>query len=196
MSVASYILRCDDIAEHMDLEKWQAVFAVCDKYDIKPLVAVIPKLEDDQLLGYNKVSEFWEMVNLWKSKGYEIGLHGLNHKYASTKRGLITPRPKSEFSGLSLKDQSKKIEESLSIFKTNGIQPNIFIAPGHSFDNDTIKALKLNGINIISDGFFRKATYYKNINWIPQQLWKGEKKELFSFWLVILTVGRVSKSKK
>lgn len=177
MSKAKFILRCDDVSEHMNLEKWVKVFSLCDKFNVKPILAVIPDVKDPELLRLERVTGFWDRVVLWKSQGYEIALHGLSHLYSSNSRGLITPRPKSEFSGLDLKEQIVKIEMAISIFRLNGLDPKVFIAPGHSFDNTTLEALKLNGINVISDGFFRVPIFYRGLNWIPQQLWKGETKK-------------------
>ena len=48
--------------------------------------------------------------------------------------------------------------------------------------------------NIVS--FASERELFKNASEDKTKFVKGEKKELFSFWLVILTVGRVAKSKK
>lgn len=53
----------------------------------------------------------------------------------------------------------------------------MFIAPAHSFDINTIKALNLLKIEQISDGFFKNPIIKMGIKWIPQQLWKPKKKK-------------------
>ena len=183
LSKAKYILRCDDAAEHMNIEMWERVMSLCDKYDVKPLIGVIPNVQDEDLLQYDRISKFWNKVREWNLKGYEIAIHGYSHVYSSRKSGLITQRRKSEFSGLSFKEQNDKIRKSLRIFRKQGLKPSIFIAPGHNFDSTTIKVLIDNDIQTISDGFFRIPSLYKGINWIPQQLWKGVKKD-YGVWTI------------
>lgn len=41
--MGKYILRLDDAAERMDIVKWNRMEVLLDKYNIKPLVGVIPK---------------------------------------------------------------------------------------------------------------------------------------------------------
>ena len=65
MSKAQFILRCDDVAEHMNLKKWTKVFSLCDKFHIKPLVAVIPNVQDPELLRLERVVDFWDKVIIW-----------------------------------------------------------------------------------------------------------------------------------
>lgn len=173
--MAKYLLRLDDGAHFMAIDKWARILNLCDEFNVKPLIAVIPNVKDPDLLKYGKISGFWNLVKEWQNKGYYIGLHGYNHMYNSSDKGMITPRPKSEFSGLTKKEQKAKILLGLKKFKEEDISVNIFVAPGHSFDIVTIKALIECGIEYLYDGFFIDPMKYKGINWIPQQLWKGKK---------------------
>jgi predicted deacetylase len=173
--MAKYLLRLDDASHHMNMGSWLTVLTLCDKYNIKPVIAVIPFVEDPELLKYGKIENFWDLAREWQTKNYSIGLHGYNHKYESKCKGLITPRNKSEFSGLSESDQKRKILLGLEKFKQEGIKTILFIAPGHSFDLTTIKVLIDCGIEYIYDGFFRDSIKYLGIKWIPQQLWVGKK---------------------
>jgi predicted deacetylase len=173
--MAKYLLRLDDAAHHMNLDNWTIILNLCDKYNLKPVIAVIPDVKDLDLLQYQKVDNLWDIIRMWQNKGYTIGLHGFNHKYDSTRCGLINPRPKSEFSGLNESEQKIKVLSGLNIFKREKILTNLFIAPGHSFDLVTIKVLIDCGVEYIYDGFFRDPVQYLGIKWIPQQLWKGKK---------------------
>jgi len=78
----------------------------------------------------------------------------------------------SEFSGLPFVEQQRKIAAGIEILIGNGVHPQAWIAPGHSFDKITLSALSVTGITIISDGFSR-LPWRDNFGhlWIPQQLW-------------------------
>ena len=45
-----YIVRLDDACPTMDRKKWNRFFDILDKYNIKPIVAVIPNNEDKNML--------------------------------------------------------------------------------------------------------------------------------------------------
>ena len=75
------LIRMDDIAENMNwtlMDKCELLF---DKYEIKPLLGVIPINQDPELLQFPKNSSFWEKVKDWKNKGWEVTMHGCNHLY-------------------------------------------------------------------------------------------------------------------
>jgi len=58
------------------------------------------------------------------------------------------------------------------------VEARIWIAPSHTFDFNTLEALKREtSINIISDGVSTKPFNYKGFFWIPQQLWQPTIKE-------------------
>ena len=75
------LIRLDDIAENMNwnlMEKSELLF---EKYQIKPILGVIPNNKDNDLLSYPKRDNFWEQVRKWKNKGWEISMHGFTHVY-------------------------------------------------------------------------------------------------------------------
>lgn len=189
--MAKYILRLDDAASNMNLENWVRILNICDNFNIKPIIAVVPKLEDPKLLKYPNIKNYWETLQKWQKQGYTIAIHGYNHLYSEKKQGLVNPRKKSEFSGLSFAEQKEKIQKSIEVFNSHNIHPKIFIAPGHNFDKTTIKALIAENIKYISDGFFLNPIKYLDIHWIPQQLSKGEKK-LFGTYTICLHPNTMS----
>lgn len=92
--------------------------------------------------------------------------------YINNEAGINKITPHSEFVGLSLDAQTKRIEHGITIFKENGIKhPDVFVAPSHSLDLNTLEALKFNHISIVSDGLYRHPYMYKGLKWIPSQLW-------------------------
>jgi len=172
-----YIIRLDDACPTMDMEKWQLFEDMFDKYDIKPIMAVIPNNNDPKQKINKFDNDFWNKVRDWQKKGWHIALHGYDHVYISNHSGLVPFNNKSEFAGLSYQKQSEKIKKGIEIFKKEGIETNIWVAPSHTFDENTLKALKEHTtIKIISDGIalfpFKRFRFF----WIPQQLWKYKNK--------------------
>ena len=75
------LIRMDDISENMNWSLMDKCEKLFDKYNIKPLLGIIPINKDPELLKYPHNSKFWERVNDWQDKGWEITMHGLNHLY-------------------------------------------------------------------------------------------------------------------
>tara|TARA_Y100001958_G_C21207685_1_gene533635 strand:+ start:455 stop:1228 length:774 start_codon:yes stop_codon:yes gene_type:complete len=171
---AKYIFRLDDATAYINIEKWRKIEKIFDEFSIFPIVAVVPNNKDSELKYSNYNSSFWNLVRHWEEKGWSIAMHGFEHLYHKTNRNkLIIPYyNKSEFAGLSLSEQSKKISKSIKIFKKNRVLPSLFVAPGHSFDNLTLQALsKETDIKIISDGIALKPYFRNSFYFIPQQIW-------------------------
>jgi len=168
-----YIVRLDDACSTMDRVKWQKIEDILDKYNIQPIVAVIPNNNDPKQKKDKIDTNFWDKVRKWQNKGWHIALHGYNHVYISNNSGLVPFNKKSEFAGLSFEEQSTKIKKGIEIFKQEGIETNIWVAPSHTFDENTLKALaKLTSINIVSDGIALYPFKRYGMNWIPQQVWR------------------------
>lgn len=168
-----YIIRIDDACPTMDREKWLLFEQMFDRLDIKPIVAVIPDNNDSKQVLSPDTGGFWETVNRWKEKGWEIALHGYDHVYTTREKGLVPLNQKSEFAGLPLEKQEEKIRAGIEIFRNHGLTPRVWVAPSHTFDMNTLYALKKNtSINIISDGIsFRPFRRY-GFTWLPVQLWR------------------------
>ena len=179
----NYIIRLDDACPTMDREKWLRVEKLLDKYKIKPIVAVIPSNEDPLLMLNTEDSNFWEGTILdWKRKSWDIALHGFNHLYITKEAGLVPKNKDSEFAGVSLMRQEEKIKKGVAIFNKYGIEPKIWVAPSHSFDENTLLALKKHSkIDMISDGVSLSPYRYLGFKWIPQQLSNFQKKR-YGVW--------------
>lgn len=167
-----YIIRLDDACEHMDLCKWQRMEQLLDKYGIKPIVSIIPCCQDESLTSkYSFNTDFWNLAMEWQAKGWTIGLHGFNHVYLNfNAKGLNPINSFSEFVDLSLSDQEEKIRLGIVALKSHGINPVVFVAPGHSFDENTLLALKKQSdIRVVSDTIAYDKYIYKEFVFIPQQ---------------------------
>ena len=168
------LLRFDDIAENMNwrlLNKCEKLF---DEYKIKPVLGVIPNNMDEELLSFPRKEDFWQKVRLWKSKGWEISMHGFNHLYDmdTNKNDLFKYGGKSEFFGHSKQRQKEKLEAGLGIFKKNGVKIRSFFAPNHTYDYNTLKALDKSGIRIVIDGYGLFPYSKFNLFFIPQLFYK------------------------
>jgi len=186
--LAKYIFRLDDATEYSDINKWNKIENIFDEFNIKPIVAVTPDNKDPELFFTNQNPDFWNKVREWKNKDWTIAMHGYQHLFHPIKRSeLIIPfYDRSEFGGLSVDEQRSKIRRSLDIFKENDIEPSAWVAPAHSFDQNTLKALKLEtDIKIVSDGIALLPYNESDFNFIPQQLWHVQKK-LFGLWTICL----------
>ena len=165
-----YLFRLDDAAENMNLKNWNRIEKIFDKYNIKPLVGVIPHNQDSEILKYDKVDDFWSKVKKWDEKGWIICMHGYNHVYISDDGGINPINKRSEFAGVKYEIQEDKIRKANEIFLRNNIHPKVFFAPSHTFDLNTLKALKENTeINIISDTIANDVYYENDFYFIPQQ---------------------------
>ena len=165
-----YIIRLDDACEKMDVEKWGQMEELLDKYNIKPLVGLIPHCEDKAMDKYPVDNSFWEKVQKWIEKGWIIALHGYNHVYSTQCGGLNPVNKRSEFAGEPFDVQKNKIKAGIMIFREHGIDPQVFFAPSHTFDENTIIALKEeSNIRIISDTIATKPYSKYNMTFVPQQ---------------------------
>ena len=166
-----YIMRLDDASDYMDVEKWDRMKVLLDKYGVKPVFGIIPDNQDETLVGvYEKDEKFWEKIHQWMEEGWVPALHGYEHRYVTEDGGINPVNARSEFAGLSYDMQAVKIEKGYEILKSHGIIPEIFFAPSHTFDENTLKALKeKTSIRVISDTIANDV-YKKGDFWfIPQQ---------------------------
>lgn len=168
--MSKYIMRLDDAAEKMDIEKWNRMEQLLDKYSIKPLVGVIPICKDPMMDKYETDNSFWDKVHRWMDKGWTIALHGYEHVYCTEDGGINPVNQRSEFAGLPLEEQQRKIREGVNVFRDHGIEPEVFFAPSHTFDENTIKAIKEeSNIRIISDTVANKPYSKYGMTFVPQQ---------------------------
>jgi predicted deacetylase len=183
----SYIIRLDDACPTSNLEKWDCIEALLDKYKIKPIVAVIPDNKDKELLARDVFdTQFWSRVHRWVNKGWFIALHGYTHEYSTKKRGIVPLNTYSEFAGVPISIQREKIRKGYNILLENGIKSKIWVAPAHSFDKNTLRVLHdETEIRIISDGLAMYPYNRYGFLWIPQQLWSFQKREQ-GVWTICL----------
>ena len=166
-----YLFRLDDASDYMDVKKWNQIEEMLDKYSVKPLVGIIPHNEDKSLTDKWQQNElFWEKALEWKEKGWRIALHGYNHVYSTKSGGMNPVNKKSEFAGNAIEVQRQKIRDGFAVLCQKGLKPDVFFAPSHTFDENTLKALEIEtDIRIISDTVANDVYFSDGFFFIPQQ---------------------------
>ena len=170
-----FLIRLDDIAENMNWDMMEQASTLFDKYKIKPVLGIIPNNKDPELLTYPKIKiDFWEQVRIWESKGWEIGMHGNNHVYDKfcKKNDYLGHGGDSEFCTHTFEFQLEKIKSGLDKFKKEKIKVRTFFAPNHTFDKNTLLALKKCGMTEVLDGYGLMPYKENDIIFIPQLFYK------------------------
>jgi len=168
------LIRLDDISENMKWEYMDKCELLFDKFNIKPLLGVIPENKDPELLSYPKNIDFWNRVEIWKNKGWEISMHGYAHLYEqqTKKKDIFNYGGASEFYGLDYENQLNKIKLGLTKFRDKDIFIRSFFAPNHTYDLNTLKALKNSGIEIVIDGYGLFPYQKFDLLFIPQLFYR------------------------
>lgn len=170
---AKFLIRLDDACQTMDHAKWLRMENLLDKYGIKPMVAVIPDNKDGAF-NHERIEDdvFWRRVKSWQTKGWEIAQHGYTHEYVSKSSGDFTVgNSYSEFAGLLYSVQREKIKQGYQLLKEQGIAVKSWVAPAHTFDYETVRALsEVTDIEIISDTIALYPYRHKGFIWIPVQI--------------------------
>jgi peptidoglycan/xylan/chitin deacetylase (PgdA/CDA1 family) len=170
---ARFIIRFDDLCPTLNWDVWERVERAVERWGIRPLAAVVPDNRDPHLAVRSPANDFWDRVRDWQSRGWSIGLHGYQHVYETRSSGILGLNARSEFAGLPLELQWRKLRDALACFASHGVRADVWVAPGHSFDGNTLQALREGGLTIVSDGFYARAVRdADDMSWIPQQLWR------------------------
>jgi hypothetical protein len=169
-AMTRYWLRFDDLCPTMNRRNWERAERILDDHRVRPLLAVVPENRDPALEVDSPDPAFWDRARSWQERGWVVGLHGLHHVYDSRAPSLLPFKTVSEFSGHPLEVQSERIGKGLEILRGQGLDPKVWVAPGHAFDAHTLEALRTHGLNVVSDGFgFRPYRDEAGMTWIPQQ---------------------------
>lgn len=161
------LIRFDDICPTMDWTQWQRAEDLLINYGVKPLIGVIPDCKDPDLLIDAPRQDFWEWIVQKQNEGYAIAMHGCNHVFCSKCHGILNYRMNSEFAGLTYEEQLSKIRKGKKILESHGVHTDIFFAPAHSYDENTVKALAACGFKYISDGKSTNAYEWHGIKFLP-----------------------------
>ena len=87
-------VRLDDITPDMDWERFLKFKELLDRYQVKPLIGVVPENRDENLKSEYKKwdkgpDDFWGYIRGLQKEGWVIAMHGLYHIYTTKKGGLF-----------------------------------------------------------------------------------------------------------
>jgi predicted deacetylase len=159
--------RIDDVTPTMDWPAFYATIDMLSKFNIKPILGVIPNCQAEELLHFAENNNFWTEIKQMQDDGYPIAMHGYDHIYISKSRGVFPVNNFSEFAEVPYEVQRQKIQKGVKILRDHGLNFNIFMAPGHSFDNNTCKILLDNDINYMTDGFGSNIFECNEMRFLP-----------------------------
>ena len=182
---AQYLLRFDDLCPTIEHEHWLRYLPMIEEFGLKPILAVIPDNQDTEFNLSPPDPMFWPLMRAMEAEGATIALHGYRHLCASQGESLLSLHHHSEFAGVPDVTQQRWIREGLRILRGQGLNPTMFVAPRHGFDHATLRALRKEGIPLLSDGFARVPFTRGGITWIPQQLW-GPVKKSSGLWTICI----------
>ena len=182
----AYYFRLDDACPTWNREKWMRLAQLLDQHEVKPLVAVVPNNQDEELVQGEFDEHFVENLKHWHKQGWQLGLHGFTHHLRRRPRGLVPRNPYGEWAGDSLSTQRKRMSQAWKLAQDQGWSPQWWVAPAHNFDKTTLHALERETpIRQISDGWSRWPYYRFGFLWLPQQL--GRPRRMGSgFWTICL----------
>lgn len=160
-------IRFDDITPEMDFDKFNRVKAILDEAGLKALIGIVPYCKDQTLRIEKYHDDFKEFIEGLVVAGWSVALHGYNHVYTSKSKGIFPINEFSEFAGVDYDKQDVMIRQGIAQLSEWGVSPELFMAPGHTFDKNTLKVLKANGIYKITDGFGETPYIRDEISFYP-----------------------------
>jgi predicted deacetylase len=175
---ARYIVRLDDITPTMRRATFWSVMDTLLRNGIKPLLGVVPDNQDEHLNYESPMQDFWQIMREFKSKDLaDIAQHGFQHTLTPrNKPSLLGPvhrlRNQSEFVGDSFEVQATRIAAGKRVLSQEGLETTFWMAPSHSFDRNTLRALRASGFTALSDGLALFPFRYRDLIFIPQQIWR------------------------
>lgn len=166
---AGYLVRIDDVAANMNWDAYFRAKSLFDEYGVRPLLGVIPENRDPDLLKFQSCDfDFWEEIRSVQSRGWEIAIHGYRHVYDSLGRDLLGMGDRSEFAGHDYEVQLDRLRRARAIFDRERVAVDVFFAPSHTFDENTIRALAEIGVTSICDGYGLFPFHDRGMLFVPQ----------------------------
>lgn len=148
-----FVIRFDDVTPGMAWSKFASFDALAQELNIPYLIGVVPDCRDPALSVEPQRRDFWDFVRERVARGWTVAQHGHTHEYLTADRGLLGIGKKSEFAGLPFAEQKEKLAAGKDILVREGVWQPVFMAPSHSFDENTLKALDDLGFESLTDGY-------------------------------------------
>ncbi|MDE5597529.1 MAG: DUF2334 domain-containing protein, partial [Lachnospiraceae bacterium] len=160
-------VRMDDITPDMNWENFSFFQELFEQAGITPLLGIVPENRDAKLSLESPREDFDMHMKELEKQGYCLAMHGCYHVYTTKCGGRFPLNSYSEFAGLPYEKQKELLTIGKESLKEHGIETDIFMAPAHSYDDNTLKALKELGFNKITDGFGKVPYMEKGLTFYP-----------------------------
>ncbi|MDD4052111.1 MAG: DUF2334 domain-containing protein [candidate division Zixibacteria bacterium] len=154
MTQARFIIRWDDISPFQDAERFHRLTDLFVQYHIPVVLGVIPDNQDQSIrFGSADEKTFVDKLKELEKAGWEIAMHGYRHIKQTEDGGIPALNRASEFAGRRYEDQAADLRQGKKLLDDYGFDPVTFIAPWHSYDQSTLRALVDCGFKAFSDGW-------------------------------------------
>lgn len=164
----NYVLRFDDITPGMAWSKFLPLKNWLQNQGIKCVLGVVPECLDKNLCVEPERSDFFDLIRDYHAFGDTIAQHGTHHVYDSTSSGLLKILPRSEFAGHTYQLQYNRLLHGKNILLRENVWEPYFMSPSHSFDLDTLRALKALEFIATTDGYGFHPYSMEGVKLIPQ----------------------------
>jgi predicted deacetylase len=160
----------------MNEGRWDGLRQLIEEFGLRPILAVVPDNQDCELDASPPAPGFWEQMRRMQTAGATIALHGYRHLCSARGKSILPFGDRSEFAGVAAEMQRDQIARGAGILRGHGLDPRLWVAPKHTFDWNTLRALREEGFEYLSDGFARVPFRRGGVTWIPMQLWEPVQK--------------------
>lgn len=160
-------LRMDDITADMNWDNFRKLKELFDRYEVRPLLGIVPDNRDPNLRCGTAREDFWDYMKQLEREGWTLAQHGLLHCYTTGRGGLFPLNRFSEYAGVPFEEQKRMILEGRRLLQEKGIRTDIFMAPGHTYDRNTLRALRECGFTHVTDGFGKTPYRREGLVFLP-----------------------------
>ena len=168
-----YLIRLDDFCPTMLQHRRERFLSILARYDVSPILAVVPDNQDPDLNRQTPDPEFWDRMRSLQAAGATIAMHGYRHLCTSRGRSLLGLHRETEFAGVDPSLQRQWIRYGTRNPSRTGTQSPLSLSLPATDSIATPSApLRAEGLGVLSDGFARRPFTQYEILWIPQQLWE------------------------
>lgn len=168
MHCRGLILRFDDITPAMAWDKFLPIKTRLGQLGVRCILGVVPECRDDALNIAEPRTDFFDLVRGWALSGDSIAQHGTFHVYDSSAGGLLGINARSEFAGHSFEKQLERLARGKAVLEREGVWQPYFMAPSHSFDLNTLRALRSLGFLAVTDGVGFHPYLVEDLLFVPQ----------------------------
>src|SRR5687768_2600237 len=168
-----FVIRLDDVCPTMSWSAYRRASALFQELGVRPLLAVVPDNRDPSLMVDAPDPAFWAEMRARAAEGWTLAQHGYTHQYTTDHPGLLRLGKRSELAGLSYARQREMLADGQALLREQGCATDVFIAPSHSFDRETLRALRDLGFRYLSDGYGLYPFRRDGLVWVPQLFASG-----------------------